>query len=281
MTRSVSGDRGRTSRNYFVDEAGDGVLFDRKGRLIVGENGCSRYFMLGVLDIADPAGLSEALTDLREELLRDPYLKGIPSLQPENRKTAIGFHATDDVPEVRREVFRFLAQADLRFQAIVKRKRAVAEYVFSRNAGPGEYHYHPNELYDFTVRRLFKPLLHKYARYNVCFATRGASDRTAALQAALGMAQRRFAEEAGGVHEANLRVWPCPASRCACLQAVDYFLWALQRLYERREERYLASIWHRCSLVIDADDTREVKYGVYYTRKRPLSLAALDDGQGI
>jgi len=36
------------------------------------------------------------------------------------------------------------------------------------------------------------------------------------------------------------------------------------------------SIWERCSLVVDMDDKREAKYGVYYTKKRPLSLAALE-----
>lgn len=286
-----------TSRNYFVDEAGDGVLFDRKGRVIIGQQGCSLFFMLGVLDVTDPAGLTDALSRLREVLVKDPYFKGVPSMQPEAGKTALAFHATDDLPEVRREVFRVLEQADVRFQAVVKRKEAVLDYVLSRNAGtrlPGhggdrvraatgflarklpEYRYHPNELYDFTVRRLFKPLLHKDALYNVCFAKRGNRDRTAALRDALQVAQQRFAEEAGLEAAAELQVWPCPSERCACLQAVDYFLWALQRLYEKREERYLVSIWERCSLVVDVDDMREAKYGVYYTKNRPLSLAALE-----
>ena len=37
--------------HYFVDEAGDSVLFDRKGKVLVGENGCSKYFMLGKLEL--------------------------------------------------------------------------------------------------------------------------------------------------------------------------------------------------------------------------------------
>lgn len=269
------------ARNYFVDEGGDGTLFDRKGRVIIGEQGCSRFFIMGVLDVADPAGLAEALSELRIALLEDDYFKGVPSMQPEGGKTAIAFHATDDLPEVRREVFGVLAGAEVRFQAVVKRKDAVVDYVRSRNAYGAEYRYHPNELYDLMVRRLFKPLLHQNTLYNVCFARRGKSDRTAALRDALGVAQRRFAEDFGMDAAANLGIWPCLAKRCACLQAVDYFVWALQRLYERREERYLASIWERYSLVVDVDDTREAKYGVYYTKNRPLSLAALEDGQGI
>jgi len=39
-------------RHYFVDEAGDAVLFNKKGLVIVGTHGCSRYFILGLLDVA-------------------------------------------------------------------------------------------------------------------------------------------------------------------------------------------------------------------------------------
>jgi len=40
-------------RHYFVDETGDATLFDATGRVIVGNEGCSLYFALGVLDIPD------------------------------------------------------------------------------------------------------------------------------------------------------------------------------------------------------------------------------------
>ena len=266
------------ARNYFVDEAGDANLFARKGRVIIGEEGCSRFFMLGVLDVAAPAELAAQLEQLRTGLLADPYFRGVPSMQPETRKTALAFHATDDPPEVRREVISLLAQADVRFLAVVRNKLSAVEYVQNRNRVSPDYRYNPNELYDFLTRRLFKDLLHKDSHYNVCFATRGKSDRTAALREALEAARRRFEEQWGIASDATVHVWPCPAHKCACLQAVDYFLWALQRLYERGEERYLGVLWPRFRLVCDIDDTREAKYGVYYTQRRPLSLAALDDG---
>jgi hypothetical protein len=76
------------SRSYFVDEAGDGNLFDAKGRVIVGSEGCSNYFLLGMLDILDPAALGRGLTDLRLTLLADPYFRKVPSMQPDGRKTA-------------------------------------------------------------------------------------------------------------------------------------------------------------------------------------------------
>jgi hypothetical protein len=63
---------------------------------------------------------------------------------------------------------------------------------------------------------------------------------------------------------------------------VDYFLWMLQRFYERREDRYLEFLWPQFSLVHDLDDTRQNAYGVYYTQKKPLTSAALEnDSPGI
>jgi len=58
--------------HYFVDEAGDPTLFHRKGRLIVGDEGCSRFFMLGKLEIEEPAVLSAQMAMLRQELVSDP-----------------------------------------------------------------------------------------------------------------------------------------------------------------------------------------------------------------
>ena len=61
----------------------------------------------------------------------------------------------------------------------------------------------------------------------------------------------------------------------AGLQAVDYFIWALQRLYERGEDRYLVYLWQAFGLVHDMDDTRETHYGVYYTQNKPLTAENL------
>jgi hypothetical protein len=109
--------------HYFVDEAGDPTLFDRKGRIIINENGCSNFFILGKMEIDDPAVVEESLENLRIELLADPYFNNVPSMQPANYKTAIAFRAKDDLPEVSREVFKLLQQKKLRFYAVVRDKQ--------------------------------------------------------------------------------------------------------------------------------------------------------------
>jgi len=81
-------ERSSSVRHYFVDEAGDGTLFNRRGRIIVGTGGCSRFFILGLLDVSDPESLAREMEELRAHLLADPYFKGVPSMQPEAKKNA-------------------------------------------------------------------------------------------------------------------------------------------------------------------------------------------------
>jgi len=124
---------------YFVDEAGDPVLFDRRGRVRIGAEGCSNYFIMGKLDIEAPEDLSNRLESLRSELLADPYFKDVPSMQVERGKTAVAFHAKDDLPEVRREVFKVLNDCPLRFYAVIRDKTALLQSVKQRNEWDPNY----------------------------------------------------------------------------------------------------------------------------------------------
>lgn len=264
--------------NYFVDEAGDGTLFNRRGKVIIGTEGCSNYFMMGLLEIPNPDQLSTEFSVLRQELLSDPYFKKVPSMQPGNKKTAISFHAKDDIPEVRRSVFNLLRkQTGLRFFAVVKDKHKVLEYIQNRQERETSYRYHPNELYDFLVRRLFKGKLHKADGYNICFAKRGNSKRTKALKDALEIARSRSLARGKVAAKGLMNVTMQNSTQQAGLQAVDYFLWTLQRFYERREDRYLEYLWGSFRLIIDSDDTRKANSGVYYTQRLPLTLSALPE----
>jgi hypothetical protein len=209
--------------------------------------------------------------------LADPYFKNVPSMDASGQKTAIAFHAKDDLPEVRKEVFGLLRNViGLRFFAVVADKLRVLEYVRQENERDPNYRYNPNELYDYLTRRLFKTLLHQDDGYEIVFSKRGNSDRTDALRRALETARERFARKWGILSNAPMEVVAGKPADYAGLQAVDYFTWALQRLYEKDEERYLAYLWSAIHLVQDIDDKRKAGYGVYYTQKKPLNAAALE-----
>jgi hypothetical protein len=51
---------------------------------------------------------------------------------------------------------------------------------------------------------------------------------------------------------------------------------AVVRDKQKLEDRYLQYVWPLVRLVHDVDDTRTAQYGVYYTQKKPLTLAALE-----
>ncbi|MCU0921700.1 MAG: DUF3800 domain-containing protein [Burkholderiaceae bacterium] len=257
-------------RRCFVDEAGDATLFSGRGRVLVGTEGCSRYFMLGALEVSDPVRLGSELERLRADLLSDPYFRAVPSMQPERRKTALAFHAKDDVPEVRREVFRLLMQYEMSFYAVVRDKSRVLALVEERNRFSEDYRYRPNELYDSLVSRLFKNRLHLSPEVEVCFAHRGSSDRSAALHSALTTARQRFEAKWSRAVTAAIKVRQAAPANEPALQAADYLLWALQRYYERGESRYAQLIWPKVGVVHAVDETTSAPYGTYYTKKKPL-----------
>jgi hypothetical protein len=61
---------------------------------------------------------------------------------------------------------------------------------------------------------------------------------------------------------------------------VDYYHWALQRFYERSEERFLDLIWPQVSEIHDLDRLENGRRGVFYTKQKPLNLAALEKKKG-
>ena len=269
------------TRYYFVDEAGDPTLFDARGRVIVGEGGCSSHFILGALDVADPLALSAAMRYLHEQIRADPLYQGVESMRPERGKTHRLLHAKDDLPEVRDRVFRFLMTQDVRFYAVVRDKLGLAAHVRNMNERSGTYHYTGNALYDEMVKRLFKDRLHKQDAYRVVFATRGRKDRTKALAQALQDARANFQKKWGIASTAPIEVAALHAHEDYGLQAADHFLWALMRCYAKGEDRFIRSLWPQVALVHDADDRRNAHFGCYYNKKNPLTAASIKKEPGI
>lgn len=233
---------------------------------------CSNYFILGKLDIADPVSLGAALDALRSKLLADPYFKRVPSMQPEQRKTALGFHAKDDIAEVRREVFRVLMEADVRFYAVVRSKADLVAYVKRQNEVDATYRYKGDQLYDTLVEELFRRYHPLADELNICFAKRGNRARTHAFRSAIEKAEARFESEYGLRRSAKVSIVASTPVESGGLQAVDYFLWALQRYYERKDERYAELIWPKVIEVHDLDGIEDGRKGVVYNKKRPLII---------
>jgi len=267
-----------SKKYYFVDESGDPTLFGHRHKVILGTEGVSDYFTLGLLSVGDPESLADELDDLRHALLNDPYFKDVPSMQPEAKKTASHFHAKDDLPEVRKAVFDLLIKRnDLRFFATIKDKYAVLDYVRNRNQADPDYHYSVNELYDFSVRRLFRDRLHTSSHYEITFAKRLQSDRTEAMKQQIELARQNFFNKYNLYHKADIVIKSSSPDKTICLQAVDYYLWALTRMYVNRESRFIELLQPSIRLIIDIDDVRKNVKGEYYSARNPISLVKIPD----
>jgi len=270
-----------TTTHYFVDEAGDTTLFGRYGKVLAGTEGASHFFIVGRLEVLDLPALGADLDALRAELLADPLLNTVPSMQAVAGKTALFFHAKDDVPEVRHAVFRLLLRHELRFSAVVKDKQVLLQEVLERNAeGSGQrYKANGHELYDSLCAQLFGRLGEFGMQREVTFAVRGNKPRTAALKAVLDEIDSGFHADFGFAPHGATTVHSAFPSASAGLQACDYLLWALQRFYERGEDRYLAAMRPHFTRVLDLDvpqagpEKRGAGTGIVeFNEKHPLTL---------
>ncbi len=115
-------------------------------------------------------------------------------------------------------------------------------------------------------------------------------DLNQAIRTAIEQAERDFEQKFGFSRGGN-DAWEIIISNpkeTVCLQAVDYFLWAVQRFYEVRrhpttgeeirEDRYLKMLWPQIGEIHDLDFGAD--YGTYFTAQRPLTLEERFGGSG-
>ncbi len=202
-------------KHYFVDEAGDLTLFDKRKRIVVGKEGVSRCFMVGLIDLPDPGEAHRKLEELRAELLADPYFRGVPSMQPQEKKTAVCFHANNDLPEVRREVFKLLPSIDAKVLIAIKRKSVLAERHRDLYEDTGEK-FKPDTVYDELVKIVFYNKLHSADENRIVFARRGKAKREKALREALIETKCVFDEKWGKRPDPPIQIKRGVKSRIFC-----------------------------------------------------------------
>jgi len=264
-------------RNYYVDEAGCPTLFGRRGKIIIGEEGCSKYFMMGFVEIFDIIKIESELTDLRKEILADPYFKRVPSVQPDSGKTAVSFHAKDDVAEIRREVFKVILKNDFVFHSEITDKMVVLNRVLKKQAKSSSFRYEDTFLYDSLTSRLFKNHLHKGKEVDIVFAKRGAKPRTEAFRTSIQKSKENFSKKWGIESDIPIKILCSTPAVTIGLQVADYCLWALQRFYEKKEARFLELIWEKVGCIHDIDNRAKSPLGEYYTKKKPLNFSGFNE----
>jgi hypothetical protein len=111
------------TKHRFLDEAGDTTFFGKGKKCIIGNEGVSKSFIIGMVKFKQPLhNIRQRIVEMQREVERDPYYKGVPNILKKAKKGGFFFHAKDDLPEVRRSFFDFIKTIDCSFEAVVARK---------------------------------------------------------------------------------------------------------------------------------------------------------------
>jgi hypothetical protein len=247
---------------YFVDESGDPTFYDRHGNLIIGQAGCAPILLLGFISTPDPQAIRHAVLELQRAVISDPYFRPFPSIH----RTAISFHATDDLPEVRYLLFKLISTLDIHAHFVVARK---IERIF-RNS----FHASEQQFYDYLISRLFENVLHSTERNVIYFAQRGSRERQAPLMQAIQSGIRRFETKWGMPVNTTIEVQAQRPSGEPCLSIIDYMNWAVYRAFTRGEMHFYRTIEEKVSLLVDLYDT--MKYPLnWYNRRNPFDTTKI------
>ena len=250
----------------FLDEAGD-TTFYGKGKIpIIGEQGVSRVFILGMVKFKQSLeSLRQDIRHLQNSIEKDPYFEQVPSIQKKAQNRGFYFHATDDPPEVRKIFYDFIKTVDCSFEAVAGEK-ILDIYVKKHNGKEADF-------YADLLSHLLKNKFQLGSRLVLNIAERGKSTRNTTLQLALDKAVSRFLKN-HDLEKIKTKVVFNVQNHYTepLLNIADYLCWAVQRIFERGETRYYNFIQEKIKLVVDLYDSAKYENSRnYYTNRNPLT----------
>jgi hypothetical protein len=216
----------------FLDEAGDTTFYGKGKTPLIGSNGVSNYFLLGMLTINEPINdVRQKVIQLQSNIANDPYLVEIPSIDKKKSKMGYFLHAKDDVPEVRKMAFELIKSIKCHFDVVVGRK----DY----NIYEKKHNGNQAEFYADMLSHLLHSSMNGYDKLVLNIAHRSRctthTNLEKGLQKAIAIAKHKY-PEACNCCEMVFNVQH-PTTE-PIINLADYFLWALQRKIERNENRY-------------------------------------------
>jgi len=250
----------------FLDEAGDTTFYGKGKTPILGSEGVSKCFILGMLKINEPLDpVRQKIIEVQNQIASDPYFKKVPSIQKKVATTGYFIHAKDDLPEARKIVFEFINSINFSFEAVVGRK-IYGIYEKKHNGKEAEF-------YADLLSHLLKNKLNAYDQLVLNISHRSKCTNHHNLQIGLDKAieisAKKYPDKSNGCKVDFNVQYPTTEP---FLNIADYYCWAVQRVFEKGETRYYDFIVDKISLVIDLYDSEKYeKSGNYYTRKKPLT----------
>ncbi len=253
----------------FLDEMGDATFFGKGGEVVIGNDGVSLSFGMGITRIDRPLPeVRQEIAGLHRQVEEDPLLNAIPSVRKRIGKGGFFFHACKDSPEVRSVFLHYLRDLPCECEVMVARK---IPSLFIRKHNRRE-----NEFFADLLSHLIKNRLKREQRLVLNVAARGSSTRARNLDEALRKALLRAGRKWGGQQlraEAVFNVQTPLSEPLLCV--ADYLNWAVQRVFERGDLRFYDYLREKIRLVVDLYDTERYKGSRnYYDHQRnPLTAA--------
>jgi len=251
----------------FLDESGDTSFYGKKKRIIVGEEGVSNCFILGMVKFKtklDP--IRESIIRMQNVITSDEYYQDIPSIKKKLDKGGYYFHAKDDIPEVREKFFRYINTLNCSFEAVVARK--LPELYENKHKGNEAW------FYADLLSHLLKNKLTNNDKIVLNIASRGKSTKNHNLELALLKAKERF-ENSHPNKDIKTKVVfnVMEQTNEPLLNIADYFCWTIQNVFERGNIRYYNFLKDKISTIIDLYDFENYgkNWSNYYGKQNPLT----------
>jgi hypothetical protein len=229
----------------FLDEAGD-TTFYGKGRIpILGENGVSNAFMLGMVCFNEDLSIvRKVIVKKQKEVETSAYYRKVPSVIKRVNKGGFYFHAKDDLAELRKEFYDLILSFNCTFEAVVGQKDI---QIFERKHNSKD-----NEFYADLLSHLIKNNLTEHDRVVLNIAELGNSTNVHNLNTALAKAKNRFAlANPAEIPKTNVQFNIKKFKDEPLLSVVDYFCWAVQRVFEQGETRFYDYIADKTTSIVD------------------------------
>ncbi|HJU45722.1 MAG TPA: DUF3800 domain-containing protein [Chitinophagaceae bacterium] len=253
------------SYHFFLDEAGDPIFYGKGKKIIIGQQGVSSCFILGMVRFnTDLRMLADKVLELQRQVISDPWFRKVGSINKKKKNQGFYFHATDDVPEVRKLFYEFIRSLDCVFEAVVGYK---IPDIFIKKHNSNE-----KEFYADLLSHLLNDKLELDNKIVLNVAERGASTRDENLKLGLQKAISHFnLKKPEGIVNTKVSFNVQNQTSEPLLNIADYFCWSVQRVFERGEDRYYDYLKEKIK-VIDLYNIEKARTGKnIYTIDNPLT----------
>jgi hypothetical protein len=252
----------------FIDEAGDMTFFGKGGLSVLGQEGVSKAFILGMATYKEP--LIEARAKIAKfchRIAADQYFNTMPSVAKRIAKDGFYLHAKDDPQELRYEFLKFMvSELNFTVQAIVARKNA-ERFIRKHNSQEREF-------YADMLSHLLRDRA-DYPKLVINIAERGSCTRSKNLEEALERTYERYKHFSGEEYKAEIKFNVQQYNREPLLAVIDYSLWTIQRIFERGEDRHYLLLKNKIHSIFDLYDPsnteRSREGATFYGPNCPLS----------